>query len=115
MTLPDPMGGAIARVVKVPFAAKTAKEPDRPIDDDPTGRIAATVASGLAQHLEITPSAEHAAIIARVEALQTRAQALEYLKEVHTLVQAARRSAGVEPSASVRLRVNRDVRLHLHQ
>ncbi|MFL6620277.1 MAG: alkaline phosphatase family protein [Povalibacter sp.] len=115
MTLPDPMGGAIARVIKVPFEAKTAKDPERAIDDDPTGRIAATIASALAQHLEVTPPFEHETIIARVEALQTRAEALEYLKEVHVLVKAAKQSAGVEPSASVRLHVNPSVRLHLHQ
>lgn len=102
MTLPDPMGAALARVVEVPFEAKTAKEPDRAIDDDPTGRIAATLASGLAQHLEVTPPFEHATIIARVDALRTRAEALEYLKEVHVLVKAARQKAGVQRSASVR-------------
>ena len=114
MTLPDPMGGTIARVIKVPFEAKTAKEPDRAIADDPTGRIAATIASGLAQHLEVTPPFEHETVIARVEALQTRAEALEYLKEVHALVQAARQSAGIERSASVRLHINPNVRLHMH-
>jgi phospholipase C len=103
MTLPDPMGAALARVVDVPFEAKTAKEPDRAIDDDPTGRIAATLASGLAQHLEVTPPFEHEAIIGRVDALRTRGEALEYLKEVHVLVQAARQKAGVQRSASVRV------------
>lgn len=103
MTLPDPMGAALARVVEVPFEAKTAKEPDRAIDDDPTGRIAATIASGLAQHLEVTPPFEHEAIIARVDALRMRGEALEYLKEVHVLVKAARQKAGVQRSASVRV------------
>jgi phospholipase C len=115
MTLPDPMGGALARVIKIPFEAKTAKEPHKAIEDDPTGRIAATIASGLAQHLEVAPPAEHEMIMARVQALQTRAEALEYLKEVHALVQAARQNAGVVPSASVRLNVNRGVRPRLHQ
>ena len=115
MTLPDPMGGAIARVIKTPFEASTAKQPDKAIDDDPTGRLAATVASALAQHLEVTPPFEHETIIARVDALQTRAEALEYLKQVHVLVQAARQSAGIEPSASVRLHVHPSVRLHIHQ
>src|SRR5262245_18409582 len=105
MTLPDPMGGAIAiaRVSKTPFEASTVKQPDKAIDADPTGMVAATVASGLAQHLEVTPQSEHAAIIARVEALQTRGEALEYLKEVHVLVQAARQRAGIQRSASVRI------------
>jgi phospholipase C len=106
MTLPDPMAGAVARVIKTPFEASTAKQPDKAIDDDPTGRMAATLASGLAQHLEVTPEFEHEALIARVDALQTRAEALEYLKEVHVLVQAARQRAGIHRSASVRLHVH---------
>jgi phospholipase C len=103
MTLPDPMGGAIARVVKVPFEATVVKQPDKAIDDDPTGRIAATVASGLAQHLEVAPPSEHKVIVARVKALRTRGEALKYLKEVYVLVKAARQRAGVRRSASVRL------------
>ena len=59
------------------------------------------IASGLAQHLEVTPPSEHEAIIARVDALQTRGEALEYLKEVYVLVKAARQRAGVRRSASV--------------
>ncbi|QEA39656.1 phosphoesterase [Pistricoccus aurantiacus] len=100
--LPDPMGGAIARVVEVSFEATVAEQPDKSIDDDPTGRIAATVASGLAQQLEVAPPSEHDSIVARVNALRTRAEALEYLKEVRVLVKAARQRAGVERSASVR-------------
>ncbi|MGZ4959791.1 MAG: alkaline phosphatase family protein [Methylomonas sp.] len=106
ITMPDPMGGAITRTISAPFEAKTAKAPDRAIDDDPTGRIAATIASGLAQHLEVTPSSEHEAIKARVNALRTHADALAYLKEVHVLVKAARQKAGVQPSASVRVHTN---------
>jgi phospholipase C len=103
MTLPDPMGGAFARIVKTPFEASAVKQPERAIDDDPTGMVAATVASGLAQHLEVTPPSEREAIIARVDALETRGEALEYLKEVHVLVQAARQRAGIQRSASVRV------------
>jgi hypothetical protein len=58
--------------------------------------VAATIASGLAQHLEVAPRSEHQAIIARVEALQTRGEALEYLKEVHALVQAAKPAAALQ-------------------
>lgn len=103
MTLPDPMGGAIARLVKVPFEATVAKQPDKSIDDDPTGRIAATIASGLAQHLEVAPPSEHEAIVTRVNALRTRGEALGYLKEVYVLVKTARQRAGVQRSASVRV------------
>jgi phospholipase C len=93
MTLPDPMGTAIARL----------NAPDKALDEDPTGRVAATVASGLAQHLEVAPQSEHAAIIARVDAMQTRGEALEYLKEVNGLMQAARQRAGIQRSATVRV------------
>jgi phospholipase C len=103
MTLPDPAGSALARVVNTPFQASAAKRPDKPLADDPTGRIAATIGSGLAQHLEVAPSSEHEAIVSRVNALQTYAEALKYLKEVDVLVKAARERAGVRQSASVRV------------
>jgi hypothetical protein len=115
MTLPDPVGGTFARVVKTPFEVSTAKDPEKSLEDDPTGRLAATIASALAQHLEVTPPYEHETIIARVQALQTRADGLEYLKEVHTLVQAARQNAGVESSPSVRLHVHPAVMARLQQ
>jgi phospholipase C len=103
MTLPDPMGGlfTLAPVVETPFEASAAKHPAKALDDDPTGRVAATIASGLAQHLELTPESEHPALITRVEALQTRGEALEYLKEVYVLVQAAKHRAGVQRRANV--------------
>ncbi|TKB92083.1 MAG: hypothetical protein E8D40_07930, partial [Nitrospira sp.] len=101
MTLPEPMGGASARAFKTPFEMSMAGQPDRALEDDPTGRIAATVASGLAQHLEIAPPSEHAAIIARVNALRTRGEALEYLKEVHGLVKIARQKTRAQRGISV--------------
>jgi phospholipase C len=103
MTLPQPMGPAFARVVKTPFEATAVKQPERAIDDDPTGMVAATIASGLAQHLEVTPPSEHDAIRARVNALRTRREGMEYLKEVHVLVQAARQRGGIQRSASARV------------
>jgi phospholipase C len=103
MTLPDPMRGAVARVIKTPFEESVAGQPDRPLDDDPTGMVAATVASGLAQHLEVAPPGEHEAIKARVNALRTHGEALAYLKEVYVLVNAARQRAGVRRSATVRV------------
>jgi phospholipase C len=104
MTLPNPVGGAmIARVAKTPFEQAKAKHPEKPLADDPTGRIAATLWSGLAQHLEVAPRSEHDAIRARVDAMQTQGEALEYLKEVYVLVKAARQKAGVKRSATVRI------------
>lgn len=102
MTLPDPMGGAIARVVRTPFEQSVAGHPQQPIEADPTGMVAATLASGLAQHLEVAPAAEHQAIVARVNGLRTQDEALAYLKEVYVLVHAARQRAGVTRSATVR-------------
>jgi phospholipase C len=102
LTLPDPTGGVTARVVKTPFAETAAGNPDQLIDADPTGMVAATLASGLAQHLEVAPAAEHPAIVARVEAMRTHGEALAYLKEVYLLVHDARQRAGVSRSARVR-------------
>jgi len=101
LTLPDPMGGAAARISATPFEMSVVGQPDRPLDDDPTRRVAATIASGLAQHLEIAPASEHTAIIARVNALRTHGEALEYLKEVHGLVKSARQRARVQRSMGV--------------
>ena len=56
MTLPSPMGAAFARVVTTPFERAVPKRPEKLLADDPTGRIAATIQSGLAQHLEVTPA-----------------------------------------------------------
>ncbi len=102
MTLPDPMRGVLAPVARTPFAASAATRPERSLDDDPTGRIAATVLSGLTQHLEVAPPIEHEAIIARVDALRTHGDALAYLKEVDLLVKTARERAGIHRSATVR-------------
>jgi phospholipase C len=106
MTLPDPTGGASARVVKTPFEEAVADHPDGPIDGEEAGMITATVASGLAQHLEVTPQAEHPAILARVEAMTTQGEALAYLQEVHVLVHGARERAGIARSATVRTRAH---------
>ena len=104
MTLPDPTGGASARIIETPFEQVVAGHPGGPIDGEEAGMIAATVASGLAQHLEVTPESEHAAILARVEGLTTQAEALAYLQEVHLLVHGARQRAGITRSATVRMR-----------
>jgi phospholipase C len=103
MTLPDPMGGAVALVVKTPFEASVARQPDKALEDDPTGRVAATLASGLAQHLEVAPPSEHEAIKSRVNALRTHKEALDYLKEVYVLVKAAKQRAAVRGNAGVRV------------
>jgi phospholipase C len=102
MTLPDPMGGAVARVVKTPFEESVARRPDKALADDSTGVIAATIRSALTQHLEVAPPSEHEAIVSRVNALRTHGDALEYLKEVYILLKAARQRGAVRQSPSVR-------------
>ena len=74
MTLPDPMGGRDARARHQGRHSKR-RRPNTQTRPSMTIRrawIAATIASGLAQHLEVAPPCEHEAIIARVNALQTR-------------------------------------------
>src|SRR5262245_21331810 len=102
MTLPDPMHGIMARVVKIPISDKQAEHPNAPLGDDPHGTLGLAVRSGLAQHLEVAPPAEHEAIRARVRALKTRAEALQYLKYVAAAVKDARARAGVRRSPTVR-------------
>ena len=107
MTLPDPMGGAMARLAPVHIANAVAAQPDASLAEDPHGNIAATLRSGLAQHLEVTPPEHHPAVRAQVAALRTQGDALAYLKEVAVLVQAARARAGVHRSPRVRQNVRR--------
>lgn len=102
MTLPDPMGGAMARMVNKRILDTVAARPGASLIEDPHGNIAATLRSGLAQHLEITPPEQHSTIRARVAALRTQGEALAYLQEVAALVQSARAKAGVRRSSRVR-------------
>jgi phospholipase C len=101
-TLPNPASGVMARLIEPSFELTVPDDPDKPIDED-TGLIAATIASGLAQHLEIAPPSEHEDIIARVDELRTRQEAVDYLKEVDALVREAKQKAGIEQTPTVRL------------
>jgi phospholipase C len=101
-TLPDPMAGVMSRTIKLTIADTVPEKPDARLEDDPTGLIAATVNSGMVQHLEVTPESEHPAIVERVKSLRTHRDALAYLKEVDVLVKQARQKAGVGRSATVR-------------
>jgi phospholipase C len=102
MTLPSPRREASMRMMKASVSDKVAERPDARLSDDPHGSLSLAVRSAFAQHLEITPPIEHEVIVARVQALKTRAEALQYLKEVAVQVKAARARAGVQPSATVR-------------
>jgi hypothetical protein len=105
MTLPDPMAGVMARSIKLRVADTVAEKPNASLDDDDEGLISDVVASGLVQHLEVTPESEHPAIRARVKSLKTHDDALAYLKEVAALVEQTRQKAGVRRSATVRRHV----------
>ena len=102
MTLPDPMRGAVARMVKIPFSDKVAEKPNAPLNDDPHGTLALALRSGFAQHLEGHSTGRARSHPGPGRRLKTRAEALEYLKYVTVLVRDARARAGVGRSATVR-------------
>ena len=86
-------GAAMAALAAL--APKTA--PPRPaarVSEDPEGMAPSTLNSALAQHLEVTPAEQHAAIRARVKLIRTHADAFTYLEEVKQLVRAKRIEAG---------------------
>jgi phospholipase C len=100
----DHLAGPVARTdapMRLPNAAIAAlasaprTAPPRPaalISEDSEGMAASTLNSALAQHLEVTPAEQHAAITARVRSLRTHADAFAYLKEVEQLVREKRLS-----------------------
>lgn len=102
MTLTDPMNGAVAKLAEFNIGMVAAAHPNAAVSEDTTGNIAGAVRGGLNQHLQLTPPDQHAAIRARVQAIQTQGQALNYLKEVDLLVKQARVKAGVKRTPKVR-------------
>jgi phospholipase C len=93
MTLPNPAGGALARLVKVPLSEAQAARADAPVADDPEGSVATTIRSAMGQHLRIAGAGQAQAIAVRIEALKTRGEALAYVKEVAGLIDAQRAHA----------------------
>lgn len=111
LSLPDPTGGSAMRTAMKQEIGDVviAEHPAAPVDADPNGNIAATLASGMSQHLEITSPTEHEAIRQRVINIKTQQEALEYLKEVAELVKLARARAGITRSSSVRRKLTFEV------
>ena len=64
------------------------------VADDRHGNVAALIRSALAQHLKVTPPAEHPAIVAEAKQLKTHAEVLAYLQKVRLLVTKARATPG---------------------
>lgn len=108
MKLPDVANTGIAALAREHPSAKTAvRRPTALLADDPHGNLAALLHSAVVQHFHVTPVEEHAAILARVRLLTTRADAFAYLQEVQQLVQMKRAHVGVvlprnRPSEGIR-------------
>jgi phospholipase C len=91
LTLPNVAGVATPRIA---LSNAVARAPEARLSDDPHGNIRSLIHSAVVQHLQVSPPGERNAIIARAQALQTHADALNYLKEVATVVRSARVKAG---------------------
>jgi phospholipase C len=76
-----------AKASVVPFVAE---RPDAPLFEGPAGLQAATFHAALVQHLRIAPVEQHEAIKARVQGLRTRADGVEYMREVDALIRERR-------------------------
>lgn len=82
--VPAPMEtGAPARVVATPDAAASMETVNQ-------GNLPVVVHSAMRQDLQLSPPEARAAILARVRAMETKADAQEYLKEVQQKIRAAR-------------------------
>ena len=96
------LGTGHARKTKTPLMSVVARTPEAVLTDTPEFNSTTLIASAVAQHLQVAPPSERQAILAHAQSLKTHAEALAYLKEVYTLVRAARVKAGVTRSAAVR-------------
>jgi phospholipase C len=84
----------VAAKPKPAFFDVVAREPNAPLSKDPDGSLADLIRWVVAQHLQVAPN-QRKAILARARQLQTHADALAYMKEVHGLVRAERVKAGI--------------------
>jgi phospholipase C len=91
VTLAGVQAGVAAR--RIPFFDAVTRKPEASLSDDPHGNLAALIHGAVVQHLEVAPD-QREAILARARQLQTRADALAYMKEVYALVRAERVKAG---------------------
>lgn len=90
-TLHAPAAEAVARVMAPSLVAEHAVT--RPAASVNEGNLPAVLHAALRQDLEISPPEQRQAIIDRVQAMHTRAEALEYMKEVQQKVRPKRLAA----------------------
>ena len=88
-TLPA-VGKARVSLARAELGAKPATRPNDLVAADPEGNAPAMVRLALHQHLQVSPPAEHVAILARARAIQTRGQALDYVREVRQRIHTKR-------------------------
>jgi phospholipase C len=91
LTLPNvALAGVAPSSLTPPLPKTAARRPGALIAADPDGNKAALLHAAVVQHLQVAPSAQRDAILARVRRLRTHADAFAYLKEVEQLVRAKR-------------------------
>jgi hypothetical protein len=94
-----PVASGVAEFVakpKIAFSDAVALEPNALLSKDPDGSLASLIRGVVVQHLQVAPN-QREAILARSRLLRTHRDLLEYMKEVHRLVRAARVKAGFVP------------------
>jgi phospholipase C len=83
---------AVTSTEAAPFAAAMADAAapavsvSRPDDSADKGTLPGIIQAALRQDLEVSPSQQHPAIIARVRLIKTRSEAIQYLNEVRSKV-----------------------------
>ena len=81
---------AVANAPSVKLATATVAAPNETVN---SGNLPAVVHSAMQQDIAVSPPAERPAIIARVAAMQTRADALKYMAEVQQKIRPIRAEA----------------------
>jgi hypothetical protein len=91
---------ASAEVAPLAAAAADAAAPivsvSRPDDSADGGNLPGIIQAALRQDLEVSPSVQRPAIIARVRLIKTRSEATQYLNEVRSKVAPVREAIAVK-------------------
>jgi phospholipase C len=96
-SLPSPASSPAAPMLAMaasPAAGYSQPNPSRPLDGVNDGSLPVIIHAAMRQDIELSPPAERGAIIARVAALRTRADAAAYLAAV-----SAKKTAATVPAA----------------
>jgi phospholipase C len=96
-TLPYPAVPAAAPVMSMAVRDLNTVAASRPTETVDQGNLPVIVNSALRQDLEVSPAAQRAQILKRVESIKTREQARQYLAEVQTKVRARRAARDPKP------------------